>query len=133
MSALNCREMMNERRDGWMNSWYRENLEAIYIAGREMNSLRIPPDAIVISIPDPSINSSLYFIGRRGFTDYGNNFNDPDDFARAITKGAEYLVVNDSSILNNGQLSNYTRYPYASFRNLRVFDLRPYTRTDISY
>jgi hypothetical protein len=126
LSAINCRRMINERSDGWMNSWYRENLEALYIAGSELNSLEIPADAIVISIPDPSINSSLYFIGRRGFTDYGNNFTDPDDFVRAISKGAEYLVINDISIISHGQVSLYTAYPYAHYKNVRVFDLRPY-------
>lgn len=126
LSAINCRKMMDERRSGWMNSWYRENLEAIYIAGSELNSLGIPADAIVISIPDPSINSSLYFIGRRGFTDYGNNFTDPDSFARAISKGAEYLVVNDTTLLTGSDVSHYSAYPFAAYRNIRVFDLRPY-------
>jgi hypothetical protein len=126
LSAINCRKMMNERRDGWMNNWFTNNLEALHFAGREMNSLGIPEDAIVISIPDPSINSTLYFIGRRGFTDYGNNFDKENEFIRALAKGAEYLVVNDTSILSNGQVSLYTAYPYAHYKNIRVFDLRPY-------
>ncbi|MCA1756891.1 MAG: glycosyltransferase family 39 protein [Bacteroidales bacterium] len=126
LSAINGRKMMEERRSGWMNNWFTNNLESLYFAGREMNSLGIPVDAIVISIPDPSINSSLYFIGRRGFTDYGNNFNMENDFSRAIVKGAEYLVVNDTAILNNGQVTHYTAYPFAHYKNVRVFDLRPY-------
>lgn len=126
LSTINCRKMMDERRSGWMNNWFTNNLESLYFTGREMSSLGIPADAIVISIPDPSINSSLYFIGRRGFTDYGNNFDMEKDFTRAMAKGAEYLVVNDTTILSNGQVSHYTAYPFAHYKNVRVFDLRPY-------
>ena len=126
ISALNCRQMMKERSDGWMNSWYRENLEALYIAGSEMNSLGIGENSVIVSIPDPSINSSLYFLRRRGFTDFGNKFTDPGDIARAISKGAEYLVVNDTTLLTNSAVSQYSAYPCAAFQNIRLFDLKPY-------
>lgn len=125
-SAKNCNNSLQERSQGWMNSWYINNLETVYEVGKDLESRGIPPDAIIISIPDPSINSTLYMLNRRGFTDFGSDFSQPGMIGDRIDKGAGFLIINDTTLLTNERIKPYLDYKIFSKKNVSAFDLRPY-------
>lgn len=125
-ASINSRKAMKDRYSGWMNEWYSNNLEAVYKTGTMIDSLDIPDDAIIISIPDPSINSTLYMLNRRGFTDFGSDFSQPGMIDDRISRGADYLVLNDSSLVNAPLISPYTGLKIFGYRNVGIYDLRSY-------
>lgn len=133
MGAINCRKAIEDRYSGWMNNWYVDNLEAVYETGLMLDTMNIVPnDAIIISIPDPSINSSLYMLNRKGFTDFGSDFSKPGQIDNRIAKGAGFLVINDSSLLKDSLVIPYTVNPVFSHRNVTIYDLSGYIEKDPS-
>lgn len=113
-----------ERYQGWMNEWYINKLEALTEMGPFLEQWNIKADDKVISLPDFSINASLYFLNRRGYTDYNNDFSKSDYFDKRISQGAKFLIINDTSILQKPIIQNYTQKLLGQYRNVKVFDLQ---------
>lgn len=80
----------------------------------------------VISIPDPSPNTSLYFLNLLGWTElYHQSPYDADEVRLFAGYGAEYLIINDPALLDDPALQPVLAQPVANFRHqLYVFDLR---------
>lgn len=125
-NVIQCEKKLKARFTGWMNEWHE-----IYgkTAGELEPVLRkagIDPEDLVISIPDLTINATLYLINQRGYTDFGSNFKDPDIFNDRISKGAKYLIVHDTTILKDSFMEPYTQHLICSYKNVNVYDLKPY-------
>lgn len=82
----------------------------------------IDEDAKVISMPDPSFNVSLFYIDRRGWT----NFTDLDakGIDTLISKGAEYLFVSNENTLQEDFLKPYLTDQIGSFEGIEIFKLQ---------
>lgn len=61
----------------------------------KMEQFGLPEDATVFSFPDPTPNGTLYYMQRRGYTNWGNSNIDfiPELLKEYIAKGANYLVI----------------------------------------
>ena len=85
---------------------------------------------LVISIPDNSINISLYLMNQPGFTDYGFiNKKGKKRIEFFISKGAKYLFVNDTTIYNKQEyqfLKHFTKNKLLRHKNIDIYDLRRY-------
>ncbi len=90
-----------------------------------LDSLGVSREAKVISYPDQSYNSSLYFIDRSGWTGM-NHLSVTDEVLDKVNKGARYLVLNlpDEApeppafrVLDKKRIGTY--------RNVRVFRIKP--------
>jgi len=129
LSANDLLPRFDDRFDHWMNKWYVHNMEAVGELEPLLRSSGIKEDDIVISIPDHTINASLYLMNQRGYTDYGSDFSDPDVFRERIGQGAKYLVVNDSSLLEDETLKAFTGKQILKYKNVLVFELGEGGRT----
>lgn len=110
--------------------WYHDNYYAHFKSLSEievyLDSIGVQKNDTVISIPDQSINISLYLLGRKGFTDFGYNhlkgYNQRIDYFKL--QGAKYLIINDTSIINNTEIKKYTQNLIGTFNNIRIYDLQ---------
>jgi hypothetical protein len=94
--------------------------------------LGIQQDDRVISIPDPSVCTSLYLMNQKGWNEFSGNFFEQDGIADKLKKGAKYLFLNDTTKINNPFIKPYTKYKIGQYKNIAVFDLRPYQNTSVN-
>ena len=126
--AYNGRKRHLERYTGWMNEGYKVHFESLTTIQPWFTQWGVGENDLVISLPDYSINASLYYMNRKGYTDFASDFSREETFVKRIGQGAKFLVVNDSTILNRPEVSKFTLYPAGQYKNIRVYDLRPYFR-----
>ncbi|MEY3238432.1 MAG: hypothetical protein RI883_2533 [Bacteroidota bacterium] len=89
-----------------------------------LRSLGIKRTDIVVSVPDQSPNITLSLMDQKGFTSiYSSDENLQDYLPKFIKKGAKYLIVKESSILENDKLSKYTKEKIGSYRNIQIYEL----------
>jgi hypothetical protein len=84
----------------------------------------------VISLPDFTINGSLYFMNRKGYTEFGSDFNNLETFYTRIEQGAKYMVVNDTTILNKEIIKPFIIKKIGEFKNIWIFDLQGIRKPD---
>jgi hypothetical protein len=112
------------RYEGWMNEGYKMHMEALTEIEPNFKEWNIKPDDKVISIPDLSINASLYYMNRKGYTDFGSDFSKAEIFRLRISQGAKYLVINDTTILGQPLIQKFAGEFVGSYRNIKVFKLK---------
>jgi len=125
-NVYSCRKELKNRYEGWMNGWFVNNIEAVGELDPLLNQLQIGKNDRVISIPDPSVVVSLYFMNRPGYTDFGSDFNQEEGFRKRIGQGAKYLIINDTTILDKPVVKAFAEHYIGKYRNVKIFDLRPY-------
>jgi len=118
------------RYKGWMNEGYKLHMEALTTIGPSFREWNILPDDKVISIPDNSINASLYYMNRRGYTDFASDFSKEEIFVKRISQGAKYLIINDTTILEKPLVQKFATHFKGQYRNVKVFDLRPFENSE---
>lgn len=77
----------------------------------------------VISMDDGTINTSLYFMRRPGFTRYGNDFSSATGIERCLSLGARFLVFSHREHLEEEHVKPYLKRPIGRRGSFRVFDL----------
>ncbi len=127
-NMVKCNQLLNSRYSGWKNSLYNNYFRTVGELEPVLLKHGIKSDDKVISIPDGSINITLYLMNRQGYTNFNSNFDKPGTFQYRINEGAKYLVVNDTTVLNDPLLRPFVKYPVLTYKNVKVFDLRPYKK-----
>lgn len=125
-NVFTCEKQLSNRYRGWMNDLFVNHLEAVGELEPILKQLHIGKSDHVISIPDPSVAASLYFMNRQGYTDFGSDFNQEEQFRKRIEQGAKYLVVNDTTILDRPVVKAFAQYLMGQYRNVKIYDLRPF-------
>lgn len=114
--------------NGYYNNQHRTYFTA-FVGLEDFNrDLGIQPMDKVISMPDQSINITLYLMNQPGYTDFGHNGKQGTDRMEFfISNGASYLFINDSSLYNNESyqyLKPYLTNKIASHKNIDIYDIR---------
>ena len=122
--ANNGKLRHNARYEGWMNEGFKLHMEALTEIKPYFEKWNIKPDDKVISIPDNSINASLYYMERKGYTGFGNDFTKEEEFRKRIAQGAKFLVINDTSILQQPTIQEFATNIVGQYRNVKVFNLQ---------
>ena len=122
-NAITCHERIQKRYEGWMNEMY-HRMKALREIEPSFREWGIQPEDRVISLPDNTINASLYYMNRKGYTEFGSDFSKKETFYQRIEQGAKYLVVNDSTIIQNEPLKSFTLNETGRFNNIIVYDLQ---------
>lgn len=103
-------------------NWYMKDFSSIKKINRDFGIQR---DDLVISIPDVTINASLYLMDQKGWTTYGGYNNETEDFYREyIARGAKYLFVSDSTLLKAKYLEPFMKHKIIEYNSITVFDLQ---------
>ena len=125
-NAYQSKLILDSRYIGWKNASYIDHMKALGELEPVFEDFGIGPYDKVISIPDKSINISLYMMNHRGFTNYNSKFDKPGTYQRRIQDGAKYLVINDTLILNDSLIQPFISYPVTTYKNVKIFNLKPY-------
>jgi hypothetical protein len=106
---------------------YRLSFEACETISPYLRSLGIKRTDRVISIPDFSINISLYLMDQKGFDNYCLG-NVEDKFTPQTLKlmNAKYLIILQPAWLEMQWLKPYMIYKMGEYKNISIFDLRPF-------
>ena len=131
-NTFTCREQAKVRYIGWMNKLYDENYKALTSIEPSFEKWGIKKDDKVISIPDPSINGTLYYMNRKGFTEFGSDLSNADGFYQRIEDGAKYLIVNDTSILSKDYLAPFIQDEIGRYKDIRVFNIEHISKNTTS-
>lgn len=123
--ANDARDRNSIRYQGWMNEWYKTNFEALTEIEPYFKKWNIQQDDRVISIPDYSLTASLYYMNRKGNTEYGSDFSKEEIFRQRISQGAKYLIINDTTILNQPIIQKFLHTFVGQYRNIKVYCLKP--------
>jgi hypothetical protein len=108
-----------------MNERHLQHFQALETITPYLRSLGIERTDKVISIPDISFNITLYLMDQKGWTDYGDvNLNRSEKIAKKIKSGAEYLIINDSTIYKKDNIQPYIKNKIGSYKNIDIYDLR---------
>ncbi|MEZ5044213.1 MAG: glycosyltransferase family 39 protein [Saprospiraceae bacterium] len=96
------------------------NLE-FYTLEPYLRSLGIDRKDIIISVPDPSPNISLYMCNNPGWSDGLNGgINNPKPY---IEMGAKYLVAGDSTVLARPEMKPYLHNPIGQHGQFTIYQL----------
>ena len=94
-------------------------------------NLGIKSGDLVISLPDNSINISLYLMNQKGYNNFVDKLHDSTAIADRINLGAKYLFISDSSVYNNIHVLPFLKFPLGSYNNsISVFNLQPYKKNE---
>jgi hypothetical protein len=126
--AVNGRKRHLERYSGWMNEGYKLHMEALTTIQPLFDQCGVGANDLVISLPDPSINASLYYMNRKGYTDFASDFTREETFIERMNQGAKFLIINDTTIMVRPEISKFARYPLGNYKNIWVFDLKPFSQ-----
>jgi hypothetical protein len=123
-NVVECKTRAEGRYVGWMNDNYKKNLEPLISIEPFFVEWGIDKEDKVISIPDLSINGSLYYMNRKGYTEFASDFSKAEGFYQRIENGAKYLIVNDTTILNREYLAPFIQNKLGEHDNIFVYDLQ---------
>lgn len=84
----------------------------------------VRPTDKVIFLDDYSINSSLYLMGRPGYTQYGWHFDQDSTMGYLVRAGARYLLFAEDGWLDSTRMRPYLRNPLGQHGRVRLFDLQ---------
>lgn len=122
--VINCNVRLSNRFEGSKNNPYKYRLEAVGELEPILDSMGIGKNVKVISIPDRSINSSLYLMNRKGYTEYGSRFETKEHFYKRIYQGAKYLIISDTTIVDREVLQPFIGNKIMEYRNVFIYDLK---------
>src|SRR5690554_6086703 len=123
-NVMACRQQILVRYVGWMNETYHKHFKSLLSIEPSFQEWGIKQEDLVISIPDNSINTTLYYMNRKGFTDFGSDFTNQDMFYKRIEQGVKYLVVNDSTLLQSDVIQPFISDTVGQYENVMVFNLQ---------
>lgn len=88
-----------------------------------LTGIGVGPEEKVISLPDDSPNASLYLINRTGWSGY-NVKHIPEDVEYYRQMGAHFLIIHDSTLLQDERLQPYLGQLTGEWEGVYVYDLK---------
>lgn len=113
-----------QRYIGWMNEHYTKHLEALTEIEPYFQQWGIGTEDKVISIPDNAMVGSLYYMDRKGYINFGNDFTKEETFRQRINDEAKYLIVIDTSVLRQPVVRKFATDSIGSYRNVVAYRLK---------
>ncbi|MFW5804971.1 MAG: ArnT family glycosyltransferase [Bacteroidales bacterium] len=131
--AYECRQMIHVKHEGYFNATHKKRYSGFIGMETYNRKLGIEPRDFVVSIPDPSIDISLYLMNQPGWTEFRlpkhrnlARYKGADGMIYFISKGAKYLFISDLNIFSDEQydyLIPYMTNKIGQHKNVAVFDL----------
>lgn len=87
-----------------------------------LKSIGVQPADKVISLPDPSVNVSLYLMNQKGWTNF-NVKGQSQKLKEKIEMGAKYLIISDPAILQSPEIAPFANQKIGTFRGIQIYRL----------
>lgn len=130
INVFNCKNRIEERYTGWMNDMYENRMSSLTELESTLQRLGIGRDDKVISYPDYTINASLYYMKRKGYTEFGSDLNSVEGIQKRIDDGAGYLIINDTTVLDRTHLQPFVKERVGKYKNILIYDLSALKQKD---
>ncbi len=89
-----------------------------------LRTLGIKREDKVVSIPDQSINISLYLMDQKGYTSYSIGNSDPSGSMQYfVNNGAKYLIINNPDYVDSNWVKPYTLKKIGQYKHILIFDM----------
>ena len=108
--------------DGWTNANYTHNLRAFTEIEPYLEAIGVRPNERVISLSDDHINTSLYLMNHKGWTNYGI-YNDMTRLQEKIDQGAKYLFISDTTTYAIPGIESFTSNKVGQYKNIDIYAL----------
>ncbi len=108
----------------WQNADYYSRYQALEELQPKLEELGIGKDAKIVAMPDPSFNISLYYLQRKGWTEFWSSADDSTSLDNLKTWGAEYFFVTDTAYLTKAAIKKNAQFPIHTFRNVTIYKLK---------
>ena len=89
----------------------------------QLSSMGVKKDDLIISLPDPSFNASLYLLKRKGWTNF-ENLNSKEKIQFHIQKSAKYLISTQENFKNSKFLHDLVIELMGSYKDLVIYRLK---------
>ncbi len=124
-NAFHCRDELYSRYNYWWNNQYRSFYEPIKELKPLLKEKGIQRTDTIVSIGDYTPNATLYLLDMKGWSNFGGHMSNTDSasISKSIQSGAKYMVVIDTSQLNEDYLKPYTNNLLIEYKSLKVYDL----------
>ena len=120
-----CSVRVNERYTGWRNEQHISYFKPLESITPYLRSLGIERKDKVISVPDGSINITLYLMDQKGWTNYnfpGKKFDSAVVLER-IRHGAKYLIVNDTVNFSHNEFKGINIRKAGDYGSVIIYEL----------
>ncbi len=108
----------------WFHWHYGRTLAELETIEPYLKSIGVETSDQVVSVPDPSINISLYLMNRAGYTDFEfYDYQGEDRIEKFISLGAKYLVINSPDAYDIPHLQPYMTDSIGARGNTRIYRL----------
>lgn len=118
-----CSHNMYDRYHGMFVEYYNFYMKSFSTIEPYNRSLGISREDRVISLPDVTINGSLYLMDQKGWTTYGAHAETDEYYRDRISRGAEYLFISDSTLLGKDYLQPYILNKIGQYESISIFRL----------
>jgi hypothetical protein len=120
-----ARRRIHERyaADSWQNQSYISNKQVLRQLPEYFSAIGVKPDALVISLPDPSVDVSLYMMNHKGWTNYNIN-RDASKIREKIAMGAEFLIISDSTLLELPFMKPFIHNKIGQLEHISIFKIK---------
>jgi hypothetical protein len=123
-NVIYTHKKIDERYHGAYMEYYNLYMKDLSSMKEYNRKLGIQRDDLVISIPDGTINASLYLMDQKGWSTYGSNFETQEFYRNYISRGAKYLFVSDTALLRKDYLKPFIKNKIGDYKSVSVFDLK---------
>ncbi len=125
--VINSPFFNKDRKKDWdyYHSHYKTHFKALNELEPVFKEIGIKKSDTVVSLPDNSINISLYLMDRNGFTGYGyNSIPDSIKLEYFRSRGAKYLILNDTNFSSTSWINQLSDKKIRTYKNVNIYDLR---------
>lgn len=120
LNVIHARNKVNERYEGFWNEY--PATKDFHTVTPYLRSIGIAPLDTVVSIPDES-HFTLYLMNQLGWTECGGLNGDSTSLALSISKGANYLIIDEDQVKKRDYLKSFIRYPLGKYNRIMIFKL----------
>ena len=107
---------------GWENETYIENIQSYKDISPYLRSIGINKNDKIISLSDNTINSSLYFMNQKGWTNWAIS-GDSVKIREKINFGAKYLLINNTRTYEEQGVQPFIKNKIGEFKNIDIYAL----------
>lgn len=111
----------------WYHWDYENSLKELETIESELQKAGVKLNDKVLSLPDGSINISLYLMNRNGYSGYRDKklakYSDTEKVQKAIEWGAKYLVISKNELLKEEYLQPFLQNKVGGTEHVSIFKL----------
>ncbi|MFM2286328.1 MAG: hypothetical protein RLZZ543_1825 [Bacteroidota bacterium] len=108
--------------------WQSEIMKPYGTVEPELRKRGITRNDKFLSMDDGSFNVTLYLMDQKGWPNIEGDISDSTKVIDKIHKGGSFLVYHREETGQMAWLQHFMKYPFLTYENLRIYDLRPYRK-----